>query len=189
VTGGGFTCGDWPAATRSAGSAGRLNGDGSGAGSGGWIAPVGWAAIPDRRRGVRQPAYLLVNLVDLAHGVCHRPGMLGALELGERRLSLQAAERRPSVAHHVADHAAEERAEQHRGEAEGLRDRPVGTDRRQRGGAERRAEDDAAGDAAGEDRVRPAVCSLGRPLEDARIEIREIVRRHESGNRRTRHLS
>jgi hypothetical protein len=45
-------------------------------------------------------------------------------------------------------------------------------------GAEDRAEDNAPSHAAGEDRVGLPVRGLGEPLDDPRVEVREIVCRH-----------
>ena len=112
--------------------------------------------------------------------VHHRAGMPRTLDLRECRLPLEPAQGRPRVADDVADDSAQQGSEQHRREPECLRDRPVRPDRGQGRRAEQRAEDDAAGDAPGEDRVRPAIGVLGRAFEYARIEIRKILHRHGS---------
>jgi hypothetical protein len=131
-----------------------------------------------RRRGDREATDLCMNLVDLLHRLSHRAGMLRALDLRECRLALEPAEGGPSVADDVPDDTTQQRSEQHRRESERLRDRPVRPDRGQGRRAEQCAEDDAAGNAPGEDRVRPAISVLGRAFEYARIEVREVLDRH-----------
>ena len=124
-----------------------------------------------------------MDLVDLPHCIGHRARVLRALDLGQRGLALEAAERGAGVADDVPDHAADEGADEHRREPERLGDRPPGAEGRQRGGAEDRAQDDSPGYTAGEDRIRLAVSALGEALDHAWIELRKIMRRHDSRNR------
>ncbi len=66
-----------------------------------------------------------MDLVNLAHRIRHSARVLCALDLRQRGLSLQTAERGARVADDVADHAADERAGEHGREAERRRDRPA----------------------------------------------------------------